>query len=82
MTIPTKADPSRFASHQISDANDHAQARGDGSRVALPAMPAPKRPMKRRAKVARRAPFLPDHPRAAHALAGHSRDHSKGHSKR
>lgn len=47
--------------HRIADAHDHAPQKGDGSRAALPAMPAPKRVMKRRIPVRVRGPFLPDH---------------------
>ena len=63
-----KPDPNRFEGHHVSDATDHARIVGHGTRGPLPAMPAPKRPMKRRIKVTQRAPFLPDHPQARHGL--------------
>lgn len=54
--------------HILSDASEHAAMTGDGTRAALPAMPAPKRPMLRRIAVTSRGPFLPDH--HGHARTG------------
>lgn len=55
--------------HPIADAQSHAPATGDGSRAALPALPAAKRTLRRRIEVKSRAPFLPDHHgHARHAL--------------
>jgi hypothetical protein len=62
---------SAAAGNNVGNAADHAHATGDGTRAALPAMPAPKRGMTRRIAVTRRAPFLPDHHgHARHSLKG------------
>lgn len=61
------------AGHAVSDANDHALVKGDGSRPALTPTPAPKRGMSRRIAVRQRAPFVPDHHgHARHGLKGES----------
>lgn len=44
-----------------ANAQDHAKATGDGTRAALPAMPAPKKRNIRRIPVKSRSPFLPHH---------------------
>lgn len=71
MNDPSSPSATPDAAHPIADAHAHAEVFGDGTRAALPAMPAPARTMQRRIKVTVRQPFLPDHHgHARHGLKG------------